>query len=107
MTAFMFFIDNSIIQYIVNCTQIEAQLKLQDKTWTTKKIGNIIGIMIAQGLLAKRQSVDQIWSKTWDSLYFHQTMARNRYKDLLRFIRFDIKSARSARLKTDKFALFS
>ena len=43
-----------------------------------KKICNLIGIMIARGLLAKGQSVDQIWSKSWDSPYFQQTMARNR-----------------------------
>ena len=34
-------------------------------------------------------------------------MSRNRYKELLRFIRFDIRSQRSQRLATDKFALFS
>ena len=80
LTAFMLFIDNNIIQHIVNCTQIEAQSKLEDKTWTTtkKEICNLIGIMIARGLLAKGQSVDQIWSKSWDSPYFQQTMARNR-----------------------------
>ena len=61
--------------------------------------------MIARCLLAKGQSVDQIWSKTWGSPYFQQTIAHNRYKDLLHFIRFDIRSTRSARIKTDKFAL--
>ena len=34
-------------------------------------------------------------------------MSRNIYKELLRFIRFDIRSTRSERLATDKFALFS
>ena len=58
-------------------------------------------------MLAKGQPVEQIWSKTWGIRYFSDTMSCNRYKELLRFIRFDIRSQRSQRLATDKFTLFS
>ncbi len=34
-------------------------------------------------------------------------MSRNRFKEILRFIRFDMKSSRSQRLQTDKLALAS
>ena len=34
-------------------------------------------------------------------------MARNRFREILRFLRFDVYSTRSVRLQTDKFALIS
>ena len=34
-------------------------------------------------------------------------MSRDRFKEILRFLRFDKKSTRSQRLQTDKFPLFS
>lgn len=103
------FIDSYIIDHIVKCTEIEARLKLNTQDWKTSKqeIYQLIGIMYARGLLAKGQPVDQIWSRKWGINFFSSTMSRNRYKELLRFIRFDIRSTRSERLASDKFALFS
>ena len=63
--------------------------------------------MYARGLLAKGQPVDYIWSKKWGPPIFSQLMSRNRYKELIRYLRFDIRSSRSERLKSDKFCLFS
>ena len=37
--------------------------------------------------------------------FFQQTMPRNRCREIMRFLRFDLRSTRSARLQTDKFAL--
>ena len=34
-------------------------------------------------------------------------MARNRFREILRFLRFDMRSIRSIRLQADKFALVS
>ncbi|XP_066943494.1 piggyBac transposable element-derived protein 4-like [Macrobrachium rosenbergii] len=109
ISALNLFIDSYIIDHIVKCTETEARLKLNTQDWKTSKeeIYQLIGIMYARGLLAKGQPVDQIWSKKWGIKYFSDTMSRNRYKELLRFIRFDIRSTRSERLTSDKFALFS
>ena len=108
-TSFSLFIDRYIVEHIVKCTENEAQSKLQDESWKTSKeeIYKLFGIMLARGLLAKGQPVDQIWSKEWGINYFSRTMSRNRYKELLKYIRFDIRSTRSERLRTDKFALVS
>ena len=109
ISALNLFIDSYIIDHIVKCTEIEARLKLNCQDWKTSReeIYQLIAIMYARGLLAKGHPVDQIWSKTWGIKFFSDTMSRNRYKQLLRFIRFDIRSTRSERLATDKFALFS
>lgn len=63
--------------------------------------------MFSQGVLAKGQSVDHLWSKTWGPPFFRKTMSRDRFKEIMKFLRFDIRSTRSDRLKTDKFALVS
>ena len=39
--------------------------------------------------------------------FFSETMARNRFGEILRFLRFDMRSTRSIRLQADKFALVS
>ena len=108
-TSFSLFIDRYIVEHIVKCTENEAQSKLQDESWKTSKeeIYKLFGIILARGLLAKGQPVDQIWSKEWGINYFSRTMSRNRYKELLKYIRFDIRFTRSERLRTDKFVLVS
>ena len=108
-TALHLFIDKFIIEHIVKCTNTEAQKKLNDPTLKTssKEIYKLIGIMYARGLIARGQPVHQIWSKSWGPPFFRETMPRDRYKELLSYIRFDIREERSIRLKTDKFALFS
>ena len=39
--------------------------------------------------------------------FFPETMARNRFREILRFLRFDVCSTSSVRLQTDKFAIVS
>ena len=39
--------------------------------------------------------------------FFPKTMARNRFRKILQFLRFDVGSTRSVRLQTDKFVLVS
>ena len=48
-----------------------------------------------------------LWNKNWGIVFCKQVMSRDRFKEILRFLRFDKKSSRSERLQTDKFALFS
>ena len=46
-------------------------------------------------------------TKVWGPSLFRQTMSRDRCKELLKFIRFDIRSSRIQRVQSDKFALIS
>ena len=109
MSALSLFLDNNIIDHIIKCTEIEARTKLDDSSWSTNReeILRLFGVMYARGFIAKGQSTEHIWSKQWGASYFRETISRDRYKELLRFLRFDVRSTRSDRLKDDKFALFS
>jgi hypothetical protein len=75
---------------------------------TLREIEIFIGILYARGLLgAKNVPVSDLWEETWGNNVFKKAMPRNRFKEILRYLRFDSKSSRSARLAGNKFALFS
>ena len=48
-----------------------------------------------------------LWTENWGVPLCKKAISRNRFSEILRFLRFDTKSDRSQRLKTDRFALFS
>ena len=47
------------------------------------------------------------WNKEWGVSFFQQTVSRNRCQEIMRFLRFDLRSTRSARLQIDKFTSIS
>ena len=108
-SSFSLLIDNFTIEHIIQCTEIEAQTKLSNPEWKVSKeeIYALIAVMYARGVLAKGQPVDMVWSKKWGVPIIAELMSRNRYKELLKYLRFDVRTSRSERVKTDKFALFS
>ncbi|KAL2737032.1 hypothetical protein V1478_002206 [Vespula squamosa] len=56
---------------------------------------------------ARNLSISHLWNSKWGLPFFCQTMGRNAFIEILKFLRFDEKTQRSKRLKTDKFALIS
>lgn len=56
---------------------------------------------------AKNIELESFWDNLWGIRIFPETMSRNRFREIMRYIRFDIKSTRKQRLAEDKFALVS
>ncbi|KAJ8869096.1 hypothetical protein PR048_030658 [Dryococelus australis] len=50
---------------------------------------------------------DVLWSNEWGPQFFQDTMSRDRFREIMKFIRFDLKDQRSASMVKDKFALVS
>ena len=74
----------------------------------SKKLEAFIGIMYARGVTGKNDMpLTELWSKNWGVAFYKQVMSRNRFKEILRFLRFNKKMSRSERLRIDKFTLFS
>ena len=109
MSAFCLFVDRFLIDHVQKCTEIEARAKTGDDNWniSTEEIYGLLATMYARGLLATGQPVELFWSKKWGSAIFRDTMSRDRYREILKFTRFDVRSTRSQRLMTDKLALVS
>ena len=51
--------------------------------------------------------VHELWNRLWAISIISETMARNRFIEIIKFLRFDYKQTRSHRLATDKLALIS
>jgi hypothetical protein len=109
LSAFSLLVTEQMLRRIQKCTIAEAMRRTNNEwTLTLKELDAFIGILYARGLLgAKNLPVSELWEETWGNNIFKKTMARNRFTEILRYIRFDDKSSRSARLVENKFALFS
>jgi hypothetical protein len=93
-SAFFLFIDRAIIDNIIKCTEIEAQNKSGNQNWKTSyaEIHQLFAVMLARRVLARSQLVCHIWSKKWGPAIFQKIMARDRYLELIRYIRFDVQT---------------
>ena len=108
-SIFSLLIDNFIVHHIKTCTEVEARNKSGNQLWTvsTNELHKVFAIMYARGVLAKNYDINSLWSNNYGMNIFKDTMPRDRYKEIIRYLRFDLRSTRSERLKTDKFALIS
>lgn len=108
-SAFSLVIDDHMLEHIRSCTELEASRVLGKKWNLTKtKLKAFIGLLYGRGAYeTKNLKVSYLWNKKWGPNFFANTMSRNDFTEILRFIRFDKKSERSQRLKSDKFALVS
>lgn len=108
-SAFYLLIDHHLLQHIRICTELEGSRILGKKfTLSEEKLKAFIGILYGRGAYqAKGLKLSYLWSTKWGPEFFQNSMSRNAFLEILRFIRFDKRNERSQRLKTDKFALVS
>lgn len=108
-SAFSLLIDEKMLRNIRRCTETEAS-RVLGKTWilTLEELETFIGLCYLRGVLGgKNLPLHSFWSDEFGVAVFKQSMARDRFYEIMRFLRFDIKSTRKERLNTDKFALAS
>ena len=86
-------------------SKYEFKVKIHDKSWelSLEKFEAFIALTYARGIYGKSHSTDFLWNKTYGPKIFGETMSRSDYKKIHRFIRFDNRSTRSERIKSDKF----
>ena len=77
------------------CIQTEARSKTDNDSWTVTRYELLKFIVVMHGsvILAKGQPVNSLWSKKWGSRIFQTLMSRNRFKEIMRYVRFDIRSS--------------
>ncbi|XP_068086267.1 zinc finger protein 184 [Anabrus simplex] len=109
-SAWRLVIDESILKHIKHCTETEAKRVLGYELWSVslEKLEAFIALVYARGVLgASNTELDELWSKKWGPPFFSETMGRNCFREIQRFLRFNVRTTRSERLKTDEFALVS
>lgn len=108
-SALKLLITQEMIEGIKSYTEAEA-FRITNTEWkvSTEEIWAFIGLLFARGAYSmKNISINFLWSLDWGPKFFGSVMSRNRFKQLIRFIRFDDKTTRTQRLVSDKFAITS
>lgn len=71
-------------------------------------LDSFIAILYLRGASrANTLPVSSLWSEACGLESLKGTVTRDRYKDIMRYVRFDLKSERAVHLQTDTFALAS
>ncbi|XP_078116363.1 uncharacterized protein LOC144524169 [Sander vitreus] len=99
-----------MVKHIRDCTVAEAHRHHGDSSWdlTVAELKAFIALLYVRGAQgAKHIDVDSLWSDKWGLPFFTETMARNRFREIMKFLRFDKKETRRIHLQDDKFALVS
>lgn len=110
ISAFSLLLDEALMKNIQISTQQEAHRELGNDKWliSMEELNAFIAILFARGALrANTLAAKDLWNKTWGPPFFASVMSRNRFLEIMHYLRFDIKSTRSVRLQTDKFGLAS
>ena len=108
--ASQFIVNNHMFKRIQQCANVEAQRVFGNEEWEVSLCGfnAFISLLYVRGAYrGKNFPLYNFWNKEWGVLFFLQIMSRNCCREIMRFLCFDLRSTKSARLQTDKFALIS
>ena len=104
LSSFRFLFDEAMLRSIKKCTVAQAHRVLGG----TSELDKFIGLIIARGILKERGlPLESLWDSSWGCPMFKKTLSRNRFKEIMRFLRFDIKRDRRQRVVLDKSCLAS
>ncbi|GBP60673.1 PiggyBac transposable element-derived protein 4 [Eumeta japonica] len=109
-SAWQLIVSKKIMQHILECTMEEARRELQDNDWymTMEELDAFIAVLYIRGAIgAHNLDLDSLWSIKWGNPIIKATMSRNRFREIMKYLRFDHKSSRRQRLNEDKFVMVS
>ena len=86
------FIDQPMLRKILNCTVIEGQTHKAGWSITIDMLEAYLALEYAWGIYGKVYSTDLLLSKIYDQTIFKEKMSRFAYKEIRKFLQFDIKS---------------
>lgn len=73
-----------------------------------RTLEKFIGLVITRGVVGARNwPVKEMWDTKWGCSVFSQTLGRDRFLEIMKSLRFDIRTERRRNLETDKFCLAS
>ncbi|XP_029949607.1 piggyBac transposable element-derived protein 4-like [Salarias fasciatus] len=107
LQSFLCFITVKMLRVIQQWTNQHAR-ETEDENWfmSLHELMAFIAILILQGV-TKLPSMSDYWSEDLGNRKIMEIMSRDRFKDIMRHLRFDDKSTRKERVQTDKFAAIS
>ncbi|XP_062304721.1 piggyBac transposable element-derived protein 4-like [Osmerus eperlanus] len=128
LSSFLCLIDTEMWQKIRQYTEAEAErksetfkvsdeevkaFKVSDEEVKAFKVSDeelkaFVGLVYLRGIMGGTSvKVDDYWSADLGNPLFKDTMSRQKFRDIMRYLRFDDKNTRADRLVTDRFAMMS
>ncbi|XP_024862460.1 uncharacterized protein LOC112450618 [Kryptolebias marmoratus] len=107
LQSFLCFLSMEMLRTIQDWTVKHARHTL-DGNWfmAVPELKAFIAILILRGIV-RLPAVHDTWSATLGVPFISNIMARNRFQDIMRHLRFDDKDTRGERVANDRFAAVS
>ncbi|XP_065658110.1 piggyBac transposable element-derived protein 4-like [Hydra vulgaris] len=106
--AFRLIMDEGFTRFIKKCTVLSANLSNEGWNISDIELDAFIGLIYLRGCMnARNFPVKFLWSEKYGNKAFIETMPRSRFEDIMKNIRFDIRSKRRELIQSDKFSLMS
>jgi len=106
--AFRLLLDEGMFRHIKTCTVQYARQSEPSWDMTDTELDAFVGLLYLRGCMNARSfPIDLLWSEKYGCQAFRQTMARDRFKKIKKYVRFDCRTTRQERLKTDKFCMMT
>ena len=98
------FIDESMLRQIVAYTNEEAERRGESNfSLQLPELESFLALMYARGLYGKNHPAAFLWNTDYGIRIFGQTMSRDRFLKILKYLRFDDKPKRLRNPNEDKF----
>ena len=95
LSFFRVLFDEAMLRNIRKCTVVEARCNSDKINWdmTLDELDKFIGLIIARETSRQRDlPVESLWESAWVFPMFNNILSRHRFKKIMRFLRFDVKS---------------
>ncbi|XP_035233454.1 uncharacterized protein LOC118205262, partial [Stegodyphus dumicola] len=100
-----------MVKRIQSCTVADTRRQLRDySNWhvTLEELEAFYALLYARGALGhSKLCADDLWKKNRGPPVFKETMSRNRFREIMWYLRFDVRCTKADRLATSRYALAS
>ena len=109
LSSLLCLLDTEMWEQILKYTQAEADRNNADMfNATMDQLKAFVGLVYLRGIAGgKSQKLEDFWSAEMGNPVFKETMSRQNFRDIMRYLRFDDKSTRAACLLEDTFSMIS
>ncbi|XP_066516461.1 piggyBac transposable element-derived protein 4-like [Hoplias malabaricus] len=108
LSSLLCLIDPEMWENLYKYTEAEIKRSNAKFTLTDDELKAFFGLIYLRGVTGgKHRKLDEYWSSDLGMPIFRETISRQKFREIMRHMRFDDKNTRATRLMTDKFAMIS
>ena len=110
LSSFRILFNEPMLRNIQKRTIAEAQRVTGDPNWriSLDELEKFLRLIIAGRVICVQTlPILSMWNRLWGCALFSKSMSRHRFLEIMKYLRFDLKSERRRNLEKDKFCLAS